>query len=216
MSKEILQDLGVIAVLRGMTKESILPITRALKEGGVTAIEITMETPHALELIEMVSNECDSNLFVGAGTVLDSDTAQQAIQAGAKFIFSPTVDRETIEMTKRHNVISVPGAMTPTEILTAYECGADAVKVFPANTVGASYFKNIAGPLPHIPLIATGGVDLTNTRTFIEAGAIAVGAGSTLVNSKKELTTESLAEITMKANTFIEEVKSGREAKVNI
>lgn len=212
MSKEILQNKGVIAVLRGMTRETILPITNTLIDGGVTAIEITMETPYALELIEKVSNEYDdSTILVGAGTVLDAETAQKAIRAGAGFIFSPTVNRETIEMTKRLDVISVPGAMTPTEILTAYEYGADAVKVFPACTVGPSYFKNVAGPLPQIPLIATGGVDLTNAREFIEAGAIAVGVGGTLVSSKKALTKENMEDIKMKAIKFIEEVKHVRQ-----
>ncbi|USK32025.1 bifunctional 4-hydroxy-2-oxoglutarate aldolase/2-dehydro-3-deoxy-phosphogluconate aldolase [Bacillus sp. F19] len=206
-----IRNRGVIAVIRGATPESIISIGNALKGGGVTALEITMETPRAASVIEAAAAYFGDEVLVGAGTVLDPETARMAILSGAKFIFSPTVRKETITMAKRYGVISVPGAFTPTEILTAYEYGADLIKVFPADAFGPSYLKNIAGPLPHIPLMPTGGVDLNNTADYMKAGAVAVGVGSTLVNTKKPLTEEALLNIKEKAADFINEVKKARE-----
>ncbi|CAM4223599.1 bifunctional 4-hydroxy-2-oxoglutarate aldolase/2-dehydro-3-deoxy-phosphogluconate aldolase [Lederbergia lenta] len=206
-----IKNRGVVAVIRGATPDSIIQIGNALKEGGVTAIEITMETPQAAAVIEAATVYFNQDVLVGAGTVLDAETTRVAILAGAKFIFSPTVNKETITMAKRYGVISVPGAFTPTEILTAYEYGADLIKVFPAGTGGPDYIKNIKGPLPHIPLMPTGGVDLDNTGDFIKAGAVAVGVGSTLVNTESKLTEEYLLTIKNKAARFIEEVKKARE-----
>jgi 2-dehydro-3-deoxyphosphogluconate aldolase / (4S)-4-hydroxy-2-oxoglutarate aldolase len=201
---------SVIAVIRGASLDTIVPIAGALKKGGITALEITMETPKALSVIEKVVDEFDDEVFVGAGTVLDAETARSAIIAGSKFVFSPTVRKETIEMTKRYGVISVPGAFTPTEILTAYEYGADLIKVFPASAVGPDYFKNIAGPLPHIPLMPTGGIDLDNVADYIRAGAVAVGVGSTLVHTKRVINEEYLNELTKKAEQFMLEVVKAR------
>lgn len=201
---------AVIAVIRGASLDTIVPIAGALKKGGITALEITIETPKALTVIEKVVDEFGDDVFVGAGTVLDAETARSAIIAGSKFVFSPTVRKETIEMTKRYGVISVPGAFTPTEILTAYEYGADLIKVFPASAVGPDYFKNIAGPLPHIPLMPTGGIDLHNVADYIRAGAVAVGVGSTLVNTKRVMNEEYLNELTKKAEQFMLEVEKAR------
>ncbi|MER2140685.1 MAG: bifunctional 4-hydroxy-2-oxoglutarate aldolase/2-dehydro-3-deoxy-phosphogluconate aldolase, partial [Priestia megaterium] len=156
MHIEKITSSGIVAVIRGASAERIIPLAYALKEGGVTNLEITMENPAAVEVIKELKNEFDDSMFIGAGTVLDEETARIAIMAGASFIFSPTVNERTIKTAKRYGVISVPGAFTPTEILTAYECGADMIKVFPASVVGPAYFKNIAGPLPHIPLMPTG------------------------------------------------------------
>ncbi|MGM0921417.1 MAG: bifunctional 4-hydroxy-2-oxoglutarate aldolase/2-dehydro-3-deoxy-phosphogluconate aldolase [Bacillota bacterium] len=206
-----IRNRGVVAVIRGATPESIISIGNALKDGGVTALEITMETPRAASVIEAAAAYFGDEVLVGAGTVLDPETARMAILSGAKFIFSPTVRKETITMAKRYGVISVPGAFTPTEILTAYEYGADLIKVFPADAFGPSYLKNIAGPLPHIPLMPTGGVDLHNTADYMKAGAVAVGVGSTLVNTRKPLTEEALLNIKEKAADFINEVKKARE-----
>ena len=130
-----IKENGIVAVIRGATPENILSIANALKNGGVKTLEITVETPKVLTLIEQVSEELEGDVIVGAGTVLDSETARAAIMAGAKFIFSPTVEVETIKMAKRYGVVSIPGALTPTEILTAYENGADLIKVFPANVL---------------------------------------------------------------------------------
>lgn len=182
---EQIKQNGIVAIIRGAKPENILPIAKALRDGGIKTLEITVETPKVLTLIEQVASEMGDEVIVGAGTVLDPETARAAIMAGAKFIFSPTVNVETIKLTKRYGVISIPGALTPTEILTAYEHGADVIKVFPASAFGPRYLKDIHGPLPHIPLMPTGGVDLGNLAEYIRAGAVAVGIGSNLVNTKK-------------------------------
>lgn len=210
MGVEEIKKRAVVAVIRRASVETIIPMARSLKDGGVTALEITMETPKALAVIEKAADVFGDEMFVGAGTVLDAETARAAILSGAKFVFSPTVRKETIEITKRYGVISVPGAFTPTEILTAYEYGADVIKVFPAGSVGPGYFKNIAGPLPHIPLMPTGGIDMSNAKDYILAGAIAVGIGSSLVDPKRELTDDYLALITENAKKLMYEVQSAR------
>ncbi|MDN3017958.1 bifunctional 4-hydroxy-2-oxoglutarate aldolase/2-dehydro-3-deoxy-phosphogluconate aldolase [Paenibacillus sp. BSR1-1] len=210
MGIEELKNRAVVAVIRGATLESIIPMANALKEGGVTALEITMETPKALAIIEKAADVFGDELLVGAGTVLDPETARAAIMAGSKFVFSPTVNVETIRMTKRYGVISVPGAFTPTEILNAYEHGADVIKVFPAGTVGPGYFKNVAGPLPHIPLMPTGGINLQNARDYIRAGAVAVGVGTSLVDPAAALTEDYLFEVTQNARKLMEEVQIAR------
>ncbi|MFC0470910.1 bifunctional 4-hydroxy-2-oxoglutarate aldolase/2-dehydro-3-deoxy-phosphogluconate aldolase [Halalkalibacter kiskunsagensis] len=206
-----IEENGLVAIIRGAQPENILDIARALKEGGIKTLEITVETPRVLTLIEQVTAEFGDDLIVGAGTVLDPETARAAIMAGAKFIFSPTVDPETIKMTKRYGVISIPGALTPTEILTAYENGADVIKVFPANAFGPKYLKGVHGPLPHIPLMPTGGVDLTNLEDYIKAGGIAVGLGSSLVNTKQEINEVALQELTNKSKQFVEALKQARQ-----
>lgn len=204
-------DTGVIAVMRKTTPETIIPIARALRDGGVTSLEITVETPKVLSLIEKVKDELGDEVLVGAGTVLDAETARAALMAGASFIFSPTVRAETIEMTKRYGAVSVAGAFTPTEILTAYESGTDMIKVFPASAVGPRFFKDVSGPLPHIPLMPTGGINAENTGDYIKAGAVAVGAGSTLVKAADTVTTAYLTDITGKAKQFIQAVEKGRK-----
>ncbi|SFL52432.1 2-dehydro-3-deoxyphosphogluconate aldolase / (4S)-4-hydroxy-2-oxoglutarate aldolase [Gracilibacillus orientalis] len=203
-------DSGVVAVMRKTTPETIIPIAKALRDGGVTSLEITVETPKVLTLIEKVKDELGDEVMVGAGTVLDAVTARAALMAGASFIFSPTVREETIEMTKRYGAVSVAGAFTPTEILTAYETGADMIKVFPASVVGPGFFKDMKGPLPHIPLMPTGGVDIDNTRDYIQAGAVAVGAGSTLVKQADQITESYLSDLTNKAKEFVQAVEKGR------
>lgn len=207
---DIIKETGVAAVIRGATTDNIIAIAEALKAGGVKVLEITVETPGACAAIEKASRELD-DVLVGAGTVLDPETARTAIMSGAKFIFSPTTNPKTIEMTKRYGVVSIPGALTPTEILTAYENGADLIKVFPANVFGPSYIKDIHGPLPQVPLITTGGISVENVRDYIKAGATGVGVGSSLVNTKKELSSAYLSEITATASKFIKAVKEARE-----
>lgn len=202
-----IKNNAIVAVIRGAKPENILSIAKALSNGGVKTLEITVETPKVLTLIELITSELGDEVIVGAGTVLDSETARAAIMAGAKFIFSPTVDSETIRLTKRYGVISIPGALTPTEILKAYESGADIIKVFPANAFGPRYLKDIHGPLPQIPLMPTGGIDVENVGEYLKAGAVAVGVGSTLVNTKQSITEESLARLTEKAMQFISEVQ---------
>lgn len=201
----------IVAVIRGATIHTIVPIAQALRLGGVTALEITMETPNAPRIIERLREELQSDVLIGAGTVLDAETARAAILSGAQFIFSPTVNKETIRMAKRYGVTSVPGAMTPTEILQAYEAGADLIKVFPAHILGPEYFKAVAGPLPHIPLMPTGGLHLGNAKEYIEAGAVAIGVGSTLVAAKQKIDSESLPQLTERARCFVEQVDVAKQ-----
>lgn len=206
-----ISESGIVAVIRGATKDNIIPIAKALSEGGVKALELTVETPKILSLVEMVADEMKDHAIVGVGTVLDPETARASIMAGAKFVFSPVVNVETIKMTKRYGVLSVPGAFTPTEILTAYENGADLIKVFPANIVGPGYFKDVHGPMPHIPLMPTGGINVSNVGSYIKAGAIAAGVGSTLVNTKAVIDEAYLTNLTKLASQFVSEVRKARE-----
>ncbi|HET7626787.1 MAG TPA: bifunctional 4-hydroxy-2-oxoglutarate aldolase/2-dehydro-3-deoxy-phosphogluconate aldolase [Bacillales bacterium] len=196
----------LVAVIRGAKGEEVLAIAKALSNGGVKVLEITAETPGVLRLIEKVANELGDEVTVGAGTVLDPETARAAIMAGAQFIFSPTVNPDTIRMTKRYGAVSIPGAMTPTEILSAYEHGADIIKVFPANVLGPRYLKDIHGPLPHIPLMPTGGVSLENIEDYFANGAVAAGLGSALVNAKQPINEQTLAELTERAKQFHDKI----------
>lgn len=205
-----LKESGIVAVIRGANKDNIIPIAKALSAGGVKALELTVETPKILSLVEMVADELKEDAIVGVGTVLDPETARASIMAGAKFVFSPVVNVETIKMTKRYGVLSVPGAFTPTEILTAYEHGADLIKVFPANIVGPGYFKDVHGPMPHIPLMPTGGINISNVGSYIKAGAVAAGVGSTLVNTKAVIDEAYLSNLTDLASQFVREVQIAR------
>lgn len=206
-----IKENGVVAVIRGGKPESILSIAEALSNGGVKTLEITVETPRALKIIEQISSRFGNEVIVGAGTVLDAETARAAILAGAQFIFSPTVDVETIRLTKRYGIISIPGALTPTEILKGYESGGDIIKVFPASAFGPQYIKDIHGPLPHIPLMPTGGMNINNVGEYIKAGAVAAGVGSTLVDANMEITKDNLMNLTEKAALFIKEVQNARK-----
>lgn len=203
-------DNKIIAIIRGANSKDVLNMAKALHEGGVNMLEITMNSPNALSAIEEITVELGDRVVVGAGTVLDSETARAAILAGAKFILSPTVDIETIKMAKRYGALSIPGAFTPTEILSAYENGGDIIKVFPA-TLGPSFIKDIRGPLPQIPLLPTGGIDLNNIREFMKAGAIGCGIGSALVNTQLEITDEYFAQLTEKARQFASAVKTNED-----
>ena len=165
-----------------------------------------MNSPKALESIELISNEMKDKVVVGAGTVLDAESARLAILSGATFILSPTVDKDTIRMSKKYGAVSIPGAMTPTEILEAYEYGGDIIKVFPTTSLGPEYIKDLQGPLPHIPLLPTGGVSIDNVTDFIEAGAVGVGLGSALVNTKVETNKAYFEELEQKAQAFYNKV----------
>lgn len=202
-----IMDNKLVAVVRGADPDDVMPIAEALYDGGIRIMEITMDTPQVEAVVGEVNNAFDGEMIVGAGTVLDPESARTAIMAGAKFIFSPTINTETIRMTKRYGVVSIPGAMTPTEILTAYEHGADLVKVFPAGAVGPGYIKDVHGPLPFIPMMPTGGVDLSNIRQYFEKGAVAAGLGSALVKTGSPQTDESLKVMTAKAKQFIDAIE---------
>lgn len=208
--REVIEQNGVVAILRGINQAHVLDIANALLEGGVRTIEVTIGTPKVISMIETLSDALGDQMMIGAGSVLDPETARIAILAGARFIFSPTVHRGTIEMAKRYGVVSIPGAMTPTEIVTAYEAGADIVKVFPARAVGPAYFKDVKGPMPHIPLMPTGGIDVANSEDYLKAGAIALGVGSSLVETKDGVTPQSLERITERARLFMEVIRKHR------
>ncbi len=171
--------------------------------GGVRLLEITLNSPGALGAIRQVAATMGDRLLVGAGTVLTPEEAAAAIGAGARFILSPSLDIATIQETRRFGAVSIPGAFTATEILSAYRNGADIVKVFPAS-VGVHYFRDLRGPLPQIPLMPTGGVNLDNIREFQKAGAVAFGIGSALVPSGQETTKEALQQLTAKAAAYVQ------------
>lgn len=209
---QILIDTGVVAVIRVDSGSELVDIMRALKKGGVLALEVTMTSPGALEAIREASSIFKDEAVIGAGTVLDPETAEAAIRAGANFIVSPVTNFDLIKLCRRYSVMCIPGAFTPTEILAAWEAGADFVKVFPSSSVGPSYLKDILGPLPQVRLTPTGGVNLQNAGDFIRAGASFVGAGSSLVKKDfvKEKRWDDLAEL---ASKFIQEVKAARTRK---
>ncbi len=173
---------GVVAVVRSDSSEKLVPVVRALAEGGVSAIEITFTVPNALEVIRGVRRDLGQEVVLGAGTVLDPETARAALLAGADFIVSPTLNLETIRLVRRYGAVVMPGAFSPTEVLTAWEAGADVVKVFPADVGGPAYLKALRGPLPQIRLMPTGGVDLGTAEDFLNAGACCLGVGSALVD----------------------------------
>jgi 2-dehydro-3-deoxyphosphogluconate aldolase / (4S)-4-hydroxy-2-oxoglutarate aldolase len=174
-------DCGIVAVVRADTGKSLVKVARALSQGGVTAIEITFTVPGALDVIRHVSQDLGDSIVLGAGTVLDPETARAAILAGAEYIVAPTLNHDVIRLCKRYDKTVIPGALSPTEILSAWESGADIVKVFPADPGGPAYLKALRGPLPHIRLMPTGGVDLSTAESFLIAGACCLGVGSALV-----------------------------------
>ncbi len=206
---ELIQKTGVIAIMRAKSSDQLLAAADAIKAGGVQAIEVTMTTPGALDVIRQATERYGADVLFGAGSVLDPESARAAILAGAQFVVSPTLNLKTIELCHRYAIPVVPGAYTPTEILTAWEAGADMVKVFPASVGGPAYFKAIKAPLPQVKLVPVGGVNLDNTADFIRAGADAVGVGSALV-SQKLLEAGDFATITERARRLCQEVAKGR------
>jgi 2-dehydro-3-deoxyphosphogluconate aldolase / (4S)-4-hydroxy-2-oxoglutarate aldolase len=202
-------DSGLVAVVRRPPQEKIGAIAEALVNGGVGALEITVDTPGAFEMIHQLKQKYEGKVLVGAGTVLDAETAKRAIEAGADFIFSPIFDLETIQMTNRYGKISIPGVLTPTEIVQAYQAGADILKVFPADALGKDYIKNLQGPLGHIPMMPTGGVSIDNVEYFIKSGAVAVGVGGTLLD-KKAIEANQFEILTEKAKQFSEAIQRAR------
>jgi len=179
-----IEQCGVVAVIRLRDGKRLRGVVDALIEGGVKAMEVTMTVPGAVGLIEDVARDLPAGFIMGAGTVLDPETARQVILAGAQFLVSPILSLPTIEMAHRYDVAIMPGCLTPTEILTGWQAGADAIKVFPATTFGPGYIKDVKAPLPQVKLLPTGGVTLTNAGEWIRAGACAVGVGSALLDTK--------------------------------
>jgi 2-dehydro-3-deoxyphosphogluconate aldolase/(4S)-4-hydroxy-2-oxoglutarate aldolase len=213
MSREqsirIIRETGVVAIMRAQSSEQLLRAADAIREGGVQAIEVTMTTPGALQVIEQAASKYDQDVVFGAGTVLDAESARAAILAGAQFIVAPTLNRELIALCRRYSIPSMPGAYTPTEALTAWECGADMVKIFPSSVGGPAFIKALKAPLPQVELVPVGGVGLDNTADFIRAGAAALGVGSSLINQKL-LDAGDFAALTERARGFIQAVARGR------
>ena len=179
-----IEHAGVVAVIRMQEPDRLRAVIDALADGGVRALEVTMTVPGAIELIQDLSSTLSDEFLLGAGTVLDPQTASRVIDAGAQFVVSPVFRPAIIDVCHRHGVAALPGCFSPTEILTAWESGADIVKVFPATALGPSFFTDVRGPLPQLKLMPTGGVTLDNAGDWIRAGAVAVGVGSALLDRK--------------------------------
>jgi len=200
----ILQKLStekVIALIRADNPDGLLDCAKALAEGGLTSIELTMTTPGAIRMLEKATNELPDFLF-GLGTVLDAETARAGILAGARFIVTPALRPEVITMCKRYSIPVFSGALTPTEVVNAWDCGADAAKIFPAEFFGPAYIKSLKAPLPQVEFVPTGGVTAENVGEFIKAGAFATAAGSSLVEAKA-MKDKNWAAITAKARAFV-------------
>jgi 2-dehydro-3-deoxyphosphogluconate aldolase/(4S)-4-hydroxy-2-oxoglutarate aldolase len=177
-------DCGIVAVVRAPDGRQLVEVARALADGGVSVVEITMTVPGALDVVREVRQALGDRLLLGAGTILDPETARAALLAGAEYLVAPTVNLDVIRLCQRYDKLVMPGAFTPTEILAAWEAGADIIKVFPAEVVGPAFFKAVRGPLPQVRLMPTGGVDLTTAADFLRAGACCLGVGSQLVEPK--------------------------------
>ncbi|WP_165227506.1 bifunctional 4-hydroxy-2-oxoglutarate aldolase/2-dehydro-3-deoxy-phosphogluconate aldolase [Aquisphaera insulae] len=177
-------DGGIVAVVRSESSESLVQVVKALADGGVTAAEITFTVPDAIEVIRRVRREVGDAVVLGAGTVLDPETARAALLAGAEYIVSPIVNLDVIRLCRRYDKVVMPGAFTPTEVVAAWEAGADVVKVFPADVGGPPYLKALRGPLPQVRLMPTGGVDLNTAESFLKTGACCLGVGGSLVEPK--------------------------------
>jgi 2-dehydro-3-deoxyphosphogluconate aldolase/(4S)-4-hydroxy-2-oxoglutarate aldolase len=177
-------DGGIVAVVRSESSESLVRVVAALAEGGVSAAEVTFTVPDAVDVIRQVRREVGDAVVLGAGTVLDPETARAALLAGAEYVVSPIVNLDVIRLCRRYDKVVMPGAFTPTEVVSAWEAGADIVKIFPADVGGAAYLKALRGPLPQVRLMPTGGVDLTTAESFLKAGASCLGVGSALVDPK--------------------------------
>lgn len=199
-----IEKTGVVAVVRAENTKKAKKIALACMEGGIDAIEITFTVPGAPKVIEALVEEFGDDLLVGAGTVLDSETARIALLAGAKYIVSPNFDEATAKLCNRYQIPYMPGCMTPKEMIVALEAGADIIKVFPGSAFGPSYIKAIKGPLPQVNLMPTGGVSLENASQWIKNGCIAVGVGGSLTKGSSE-------DITNAAKAFVEKIKEARQ-----
>ena len=199
-----IRDVGLVPVVRAASADQAFAAIEAIRAGGIPILEITLTVPGAIQIINTLTKHIGDEALIGAGTVLDADTAQQCIDAGARFIVSPALDLPTIELCRRKEIPIFPGALTPTEVVTAWRAGANAVKVFPASAVGgATYLKSLKAPLPQIEMIPTGGVNLKNAADFIAAGAFALGIGADLVSGEA-------AAITEKARQYVAAVAAAR------
>ncbi|MFC1608138.1 bifunctional 4-hydroxy-2-oxoglutarate aldolase/2-dehydro-3-deoxy-phosphogluconate aldolase [Candidatus Latescibacterota bacterium] len=206
---ERIEECGVVAAIRADSSERLIDVAKALEAGGCKFIEVTMSTPNALKVIEALADTMGDRIGVGVGTVLDPETARAAILAGAEYIVAPTLRLSVIEMAKRYSKLAFPGAFTPSEILTAWEAGADMVKVFPAARLGAKYTKDIHGPLPQIKIMPTGGIDIDNCGEYIKNGASAITAASCIA-PRKDIADGNWDKISSLASQMIGNIKAAR------
>lgn len=206
-----IEQSGLIAVIRGLEPNEALKTAEALFEGGVTVLEVTVDTPGAFESIEALVDSMKGKALIGAGTVLDPAIAAAAIRAGAAFLFAPNLNEDVIKTANRHGRMAIPGVMTPTEMVHAVEAGAQAVKLFPANVLGPGYVKQVRAPLPHIPVIPTGGIGPDNAGEYIKAGAIAVGAGGGLLGD--DVAAGRFDRITARARELVAAVAAAKGAR---
>jgi 2-dehydro-3-deoxyphosphogluconate aldolase/(4S)-4-hydroxy-2-oxoglutarate aldolase len=203
-------EAGLVAVVRAETGEQALRIAEAVQAGGCPAIEVTFTVPRAHRVIETLAERfAPSELILGAGTVLDAETARIAILSGASYIVAPSLNEATVRLCHRYQTPVMPGAMTVREVVAALEAGADIIKLFPGEAFGPNIIKAIKGPLPQAPLMPTGGVDVDNVQQWIRAGAVAVGAGSSLTGPSQQ---GDYAKVTQLAREFIEKIQEARQA----
>ncbi len=206
-----LREIGLVPVLRADSEEQALGIASAIADGGVTVLEITMTVPGAIRVMSRLTKE-RPDILIGAGTVLDAETARMCMLEGAQFVVSPALNLQTIEMCHRYSIPVLPGALTPTEVVTAWQAGADVIKVFPASALGgAKYLKSLKAPLPQVEMIPTGGVSLATAREFLEAGSFALGVGADLVDTKA-MAEGKPEKITESAKKYLEIVREFRKA----
>lgn len=196
----------IVAILRGVAPNDVLPVANALYAGGIRVLEITLNSDAALSQIEQLTDAVGDKILIGAGTVLNADDAKAAIQAGAAFLISPIVDVAVIRLAKDHNRVSIPGAFTATEIVTAQRSGGDIIKVFPVTD--PDYIKALLAPLNHIKMMPTGGVNLANIKQFSQAGAAAFGIGSSLVGHTSHVDEDYLAGLTKRAHSFVQAIEA--------
>ncbi len=205
-----IRDIGVIPVVRASSSDEATQVVEAIKAGGLPILEITMTVPDAIQVIGQLANRFGDEAVIGAGTVLDLEVARACISIGAQFIVSPALNLETVSHCQEHDAVVIPGALTPTEIVQAWNAGADLVKVFPAGAVGGpSYLKSLKAPFPHIELVPTGGVTLAVAADFIKAGAAAIGVGSDLVDLSA-IRSGHPEKVTENARAFVEAVRGAR------
>ncbi len=213
-AKNILEqiiDCGIVAVMRSPEGSFLTDVVKALIDGGVTVVEITFTVPAAHRVLEVVRASLRDRVILGAGTVLDPETARIALLSGAEFIVAPTLNLSVIELCKRYGKVVVPGAYTPTEVLSAWQAGADIVKIFPADIGGPAYLRALLAPLPQVRLLPTGGVNLETAAEFLRAGACALGVGSSLVEPKA-LAQRDFARITSLASQYVRIVQDTRRS----
>jgi 2-dehydro-3-deoxyphosphogluconate aldolase/(4S)-4-hydroxy-2-oxoglutarate aldolase len=207
-----LRTIGLVPVLRADSIQAAMSLATAIAAGGVTVLEVTMTVPGAIQVMRLLA-EKRPDILVGAGTVLDPETARMCILEGAKFVVSPALNLRTIEMCQRYSIAVLPGALTPTEIVTAWQAGADVIKVFPASAMGgAKYLKSIKAPLPQVEMVPTGGVSLSTATEFLEAGAFALGVGADLADPRA-MSEQQLQLVTETARNYLSVVKAFRDSR---